>query len=60
VFPGCDEDLRRGCLACKKHWFMLNGIQQAKARKLHLYDRDRYAAEIFLQDQFAQMKGDQP
>lgn len=58
-FPGCEAELNRGYLACRKHWFLLDCIQRAKAMNLYLYHRDRYAADLYLQDQFAALKGEQ-
>lgn len=57
-YPGCDVELNRGFLLCRNHWKGLDPIARAKALQLFLIDRDRHAAEVFLQDEFARMKGE--
>ncbi len=58
--PGCNATLKRGYLCCRHHWERLSSEARSKARHLLVYDRDRYAAQIYLQDEFERMKGDQP
>lgn len=59
-FPECGAKLRRGYLACQRHWFSLEPTERAHALKLYVHDRDRQAAKIYISDRFEQMKGSQP